>query len=36
MEIIIRDVYTLHGDIGNARRAVEIARREVSRADRAF
>lgn len=32
MEIIIRDVYTLHGDIGNARRAVEIARREVDRA----
>jgi hypothetical protein len=32
MEIIIRDVYTLHGDIGNARRAVEIARGEVDRA----
>ena len=29
MEIIIRDIYTLHGDIGNARRAVETARREV-------
>ena len=29
MEIIIRDVYTLHGDINNARRAVETARREV-------
>lgn len=32
MEIIIRDVYTLHGDIGNARRAVDTARREVDRA----
>lgn len=31
MEIIIRDVYTLHGDIGNARRAVDIARRQVDR-----
>lgn len=32
MEFIIRDVYTLHGDIGNARRAIEVARREVDRA----
>lgn len=32
MEILIRDVYTLHGNIGNARRAVEIARHEVDRA----
>lgn len=32
MEFIIRDVYTLHGDIGNARRAVDIARREIDRA----
>jgi hypothetical protein len=32
MEFIIRDVYTLHGDIGNARRAVEVARREIDRA----
>lgn len=31
VEFIIRDVYTLHGDIGNARRAVEIARREIDR-----
>ena len=31
LEFIIRDVYTLHGDIGNARRAVEIAKSEVSR-----
>lgn len=28
-EFIIRDVYTLHGNIGNASRAVEIARREI-------
>lgn len=32
MEIIIRDVYTLHGNISNARSAVEIARMEVDRA----
>jgi hypothetical protein len=32
MEFIIRDVYTVHGDLNNARRAVEIARREVDRA----
>ena len=31
MEFIIRDVYTVHGDLGNARRAVEIARREIDR-----
>lgn len=29
MEIIIRDVYTVHGDISKARRAVEIAKKEV-------
>jgi len=29
LEILIRDVYTLHGDIGKARRAVEIARQEI-------
>ena len=29
VEFIIRDVYTLHGDIGNASRAVEIARQQV-------
>lgn len=32
MEIIIRDVYTLHGNLNNARRAVEVARREVDKA----
>jgi hypothetical protein len=31
MEVIVRDVYTLHGDINNARRAVETARREVEK-----
>jgi hypothetical protein len=31
MEIIIRDVYTLHGDIANARKAIDIARREIGR-----
>jgi hypothetical protein len=30
-EFIIRDVYTVHGDLGNARRAVEIARRAIDR-----
>ena len=30
-EFIIRDVYTVHGDLGNARRAVDIARREIDR-----
>lgn len=30
-EIIIRDVYTVHGNLGKARRAVELARREVDR-----
>ncbi|MCC7261095.1 MAG: hypothetical protein IT369_01105 [Candidatus Latescibacteria bacterium] len=30
-EFIVRDVYTVHGDVGNARRAVEIARREIDR-----
>jgi len=34
LEIICRDVYTVHGDIGNARRAVEVARREIDRAYR--
>ena len=32
VEIIIRDVYTVHGDLPKARRAVELAREEVSRA----
>lgn len=30
-EFIIRDVYSVHGNIGKARRAVELARREVDR-----
>lgn len=30
-EFILRDVYTVHGDLRNARRAVEIARREIER-----
>jgi hypothetical protein len=30
-EFIIRDVYTVHGNLGNARRAVEIAREEIDR-----
>ncbi len=32
LEFIIRDVYTVHGNLGKARRAVEIARREIARA----
>lgn len=31
VEFIIRDVYTVHGDIAKARRAVELARGEVDR-----
>ena len=31
VEFIVRDVYTVHGDLGNPRRAVEIARREIER-----
>jgi hypothetical protein len=31
VEFIVRDVYTVHGDLGNPRRAVEIARREIDR-----
>ena len=34
VEFIIRDVYTLHGDVGKARRAVELARSEISRCRR--
>jgi hypothetical protein len=34
VELIIRDVYTVHGDLGNPRRAVEVARREIDRAYR--
>jgi hypothetical protein len=32
VEFIVRDVYTVHGDMGKVRRAVEIARREIERA----
>jgi hypothetical protein len=31
VEFIIRDVYTVHGNLDNARRAVAIARREIDR-----
>jgi hypothetical protein len=31
VEFAIRDVYTLHGDLGKVRRAVEIMRREIGR-----
>jgi hypothetical protein len=31
LEFIIRDVYTVHGNLNNARRAVEIARQEIDR-----
>ena len=31
VEFIIRDVYTVHGNLDNARRAVELARREIDR-----
>jgi hypothetical protein len=31
VEFIIRDVYTVHGNLGNARRAVEIAREVIDR-----
>ncbi len=31
VEFIVRDVYTVHGNLHNARRAVEIARREIER-----
>lgn len=34
-EFIIRDVYTVHGNLGKARRAVELARQEVDRHYRA-
>jgi hypothetical protein len=32
VEFIVRDVYTVHGNLGNPRRCVEIARREIDRA----
>jgi len=31
VEFIVRDVYTVHGDLGKPRRAVEIAQREIDR-----
>lgn len=31
LEFILRDVYTVHGDLGKPRRAVELARREIER-----
>jgi hypothetical protein len=31
LEFIVRDVYTVHSNLDNARRAVEIARREIDR-----
>jgi len=30
-EFVVRDVYTLHGNLAKARRAVDIARREIDR-----
>ena len=35
LEFIIRDVYTVHGNLNNARRAVQIAREEIERRCRA-
>jgi hypothetical protein len=29
LEFVVRDVYTMHGDVGKARRAVELARQEI-------
>lgn len=31
VEFVVRDVYTMHGDLNNARRAVEIAQAEIDR-----
>lgn len=31
LEFVVRDVYTMHGNLGKARRAVELARREIDR-----
>jgi hypothetical protein len=31
LEFVVRDVYTMHGNLDKARRAVEIARREIDR-----
>ena len=35
VEFIVRDVYTVHGDLGKSRRAVELARAEIDRHYRA-
>jgi len=35
VEFIVRDVYTVHGNLGKPRRAVELARREIDRHYRA-
>jgi len=35
LEFIVRDVYTVHGNLDNARRAVTVARREIDRHYRA-
>jgi hypothetical protein len=31
LEFIVRDVYTVHGNLNNARRAIEVARQEIDR-----
>jgi len=31
VEFIVRDVYTVHGNLDNPRRAVDVARREIDR-----
>jgi hypothetical protein len=35
IEFIVRDVYTVHGNLNNARRAVEVARKEIDKHYRA-
>jgi hypothetical protein len=30
-EFIVRDVYTVHGNLNNARRAAEVARQEIDK-----
>ena len=35
IEFIVRDVYTVHGNLDNARRAVEVARKEIDKHFRA-
>jgi len=34
LEILVRDVYTVHGNLGKPRRAIEIAREEIAKAGR--